>query len=225
MLQPTFKSSSARLARRGTTQAPEAGMPGPHHGDLSASREVIFLPNERIVLTGDDMRRALTRIAHEVVERNQGADGLMLVGIHRRGVPIAKRIAAAISSFEETEPPVGALDINLYRDDLTSRPQPLVRLTELPVSIEGRTVVLVDDVLFTGRTSRAALNALVDLGRPRMVQLAVMIDRGHRELPIRADYVGKNIPTMLNEEVQVRIAELDGEEQVALVEHDRRVLG
>ena len=149
----------------------------------------------------------------------------MLVGIHRRGVPIAKRIAAAIASFEETEPPVGALDINLYRDDLTSRPQPLVRLTELPVSIEGRTVVLVDDVLFTGRTSRAALNALVDLGRPRMVQLAVMIDRGHRELPIRADYVGKNIPTTLNEEVQVRIAELDGEEQVALVEHDRKVLG
>ena len=225
MLHPTFKSSPARLARRGTTQAPEAGMPGPHHGDLSASREVIFLPNERIVLTGDDMRRALTRIAHEVVERNQGTDGLMLVGIHRRGVPIAKRIAAAIASFEETEPPVGALDINLYRDDLTSRPQPLVRLTELPVSIEGRTVVLVDDVLFTGRTSRAALNALVDLGRPRMVQLAVMIDRGHRELPIRADYVGKNIPTTLNEEVQVRIAELDGEEQVALVEHDRRVLG
>ena len=200
-------------------------MPGPHHGDLSASREVIFLPNEQIVLTADDMRRARTRIAHEVVERNQGADGLMLVGIHRRGVPIAKRIAAAIASFEETEPPVGALDINLYRDDLTSRPQPLVRLTELPVSIEGRTVVLVDDVLFTGRTSRAALNALVDLGRPRMVQLAVMIDRGHRELPIRADYVGKNIPTTLNEEVQVRIAEFDGEEQVALVEHDRRVLG
>ena len=172
----------------------------------------------RLILTGEDMRRALTRIAHEIVESNKGLDGLVLVGIRRRGVPLARRIADAVVSFESASVPVGALDINLYRDDLTSRPQPLVRPTEMPVSIQGKTVVLVDDVLFTGRTVRSALDALMDLGRPRIVQLAVLVDRGHHEFPIRADYVGKNVPTSLDEIVEVRVDEIDGAEEVAVVE-------
>ena len=176
------------------------------------------MADERLILTGEDMRRALTRIAHEIVESNKGLDGLTLVGIRRRGVPLARRIAEAVASFEDAGLPVGALDINLYRDDLTSRPQPLVRPTELPSGIDGRTVVLVDDVLFTGRTVRAALDALMDLGRPRVVQLAVLVDRGHHEIPIRADYVGKNVPTSLDEIVEVRVSEIDGAEEVALVE-------
>ena len=176
------------------------------------------MADERLILTSEEMRRALTRIAHEVVESNNGLNGLMLVGIRRRGVPLARRIADAIASFESASVPVGALDINLYRDDLTSRPQPLVRPTEMPVSIAGKTVVLVDDVLFTGRTVRSALDALTDLGRPRIVQLAVLVDRGHHELPIRADYVGKNVPTSLDEIVEVRVSEIDGVEEVAIVE-------
>ena len=176
------------------------------------------MADERLILTSEEMRRALTRIAHEVVESNKGLNGLMLVGIRRKGVPLARRIADAIASFESASVPVGALDINLYRDDLTSRPQPLVRPTEMPVSIAGKTVVLVDDVLFTGRTVRSALDALTDLGRPRIVQLAVLVDRGHHELPIRADYVGKNVPTSLDEIVEVRVSEIDGVEEVAIVE-------
>ena len=186
--------------------------------------EVIFLAEERLILSSDDMRRALVRIAHEIVERNRGTDDLLLVGLQRRGVPLAERIASAIAAFEGADVPVGALDINLYRDDLTSRPQPLVRPTELPVGVDDRVVVLIDDVFYTGRTARAALNALMDLGRPRMVQLAVMVDRGHHELPVRADYVGKNVPTALDEEVQVRVDEFDGAERVVLVRHGRRVL-
>jgi pyrimidine operon attenuation protein/uracil phosphoribosyltransferase len=182
------------------------------------------LSQERQLMNQDDMRRVIRRMSHEIVERNRGAEGLMLVGLQRRGVPIAQRLAAAISEFEKVDVPVGALDINLYRDDLTSRPQPLVRPTELPISVEGLVVVLVDDVFYTGRTTRAALNALMDLGRPRQVQLAVMVDRGHRELPIRADYVGKNVPTALNEEIQVRVTEFDGVEEVVLVEHEGEVL-
>jgi pyrimidine operon attenuation protein/uracil phosphoribosyltransferase len=182
------------------------------------------LPEERQLMNQDDMRRVIRRMSHEVVERNRGTEGLMLVGLQRRGVPIAQRLAAAISEFEKVDVPVGALDINLYRDDLTSRPQPLVRPTELPISVEGLVVVLVDDVFYTGRTTRAALNALMDLGRPRQVQLAVMVDRGHRELPIRADYVGKNVPTAVNEEIQVRVIEFDGVEEVVLVEHEGEVL-
>ena len=172
----------------------------------------------RQLMTHDDMRRAIRRMAHEVIERNRGADGLMIVGLQRRGVPLAERLAAAINEIEGVQVPVGALDINLYRDDLTARPQPLVRPTTLPVSVEGRVVVLVDDVFYTGRTARAALNALMDLGRPKQVQLAVMVDRGHRELPIRADYVGKNVPTATNEQIQVRVVEFDGTEEVVLVE-------
>jgi pyrimidine operon attenuation protein / uracil phosphoribosyltransferase len=182
------------------------------------------LPETRQLMSQDDMRRVIRRISHEIVERNRGAEGVMLVGLQRRGVPLAQRIAAAIAEFEHVDVPVGALDINLYRDDLTSRPQPLLRPTELPVSVEGLVVVLVDDVFYTGRTTRAALNALMDLGRPQQVQLAVMVDRGHRELPIRADYVGKNVPTALNEEIQVRITEFDGVEEVVLVEHEKEVL-
>ena len=176
------------------------------------------MADERLILTSDEMRRALTRIAHEVVESNKGLEGLMLVGVRRRGVPLARRIADAIASFENASVPVGALDINLYRDDLTSRPQPLVLPTEMPVGIEGKAVVLVDDVLFTGRTVRSALDALMDLGRPRIVQLAVLVDRGHHEFPIRADFVGKNVPTSLDEIVEVRVSEIDGTEEVALVE-------
>lgn len=174
------------------------------------------MSGERRILTGADIQRTLTRIAHEVVESNKGLDGLMLVGIQRRGAPLARRIAQAIASFEGASVPVGALDINLYRDDLTSRPQPLVRPTDLPAPVDGRAVALVDDVFFTGRTARAALNALMDLGRPRVVQLAVLVDRGHHELPIRADYVGKNIPTSLDEVVRVRLSELDGAEEVVV---------
>ena len=176
------------------------------------------MTGERRILSGGDIRRALTRIAHEIVEANKGLDGLLLVGVLRRGAPLARRIAEAVASFEGASVPVGALDINLYRDDLTSRPQPLVRPTELPVSVDGRAVVLVDDVFFTGRTARAALNALMDLGRPRVVQLAALVDRGHHELPIRADYVGKNIPTSLGEIVQVRVSEVDGVDEVAVVD-------
>ncbi|MCH7482056.1 MAG: bifunctional pyr operon transcriptional regulator/uracil phosphoribosyltransferase PyrR [Chloroflexi bacterium] len=159
-------------------------------------------------MTGEDMRRVIARIAHEIVERNRGADGLVLVGLQRRGVPLAHWLASAIEAFEGVEVPVGALDTNLYRDDLTSRPQPTVRATTLPVDVDDKVVVLVDDVLYTGRTARAALNALMDLGRPTQVQLAVMVDRGHRELPIRADYVGKNVPTAADEQVRVRVGDV-----------------
>ena len=182
------------------------------------------MPEERTLMTSDDMRRVISRIAHEIVERNSGADGVMLVGLQRRGVPLARRLGMAISEFERIDVPVGALDINLYRDDLTSRPQSLVRPTQLPVHVDGLVVVLVDDVFYTGRTARAALNALMDLGRPKAVQLAVMVDRGHRELPIRADYVGKNVPTALNEEIQVRVDEFDSTDEVVLVAHQRKVL-
>jgi len=180
--------------------------------------------SEKLLMTADDVRRALVRIAHQIVERNRGTDGLVLMGLLRRGVPLAQRIADAIKTFEGVDVPVGGLDINLYRDDLTSRPQPLVRPTQLPVPIAGKTIVLVDDVLYTGRTVRAALDALVDLGRAHQVQLAVLVDRGHRELPIRADYVGKNVPTSLTEEIQVRVREIDQREEVVLVDHERRVL-
>ncbi len=175
------------------------------------------MATERLLMNGEDMRRVISRIAHEIVERNRGAESLLLVGIQRRGVPLAERIGETIASLEGLRVPVGALDINLYRDDLTSRPQPLVRPTTLPTAVDGRTVVLVDDVLYTGRTARAALNALMDLGRPNQVQLAVMVDRGHRELPIRADYVGKNVPTAANEQVQVRVDDFDSVDEVVLV--------
>lgn len=175
------------------------------------------MPNERLLLNSRDMRRALVRMSHEIVENHQGAEQLMLVGLHRRGVPLAERVASYILDFESAEVPVGSLDINLYRDDLTSRPQPLVRATTMPALIDSKRIVLVDDVLFTGRSIRAALDALVDHGRPNSVQLAVLIDRGHRELPIRADYVGKNVPTSIQEIVEVRVNEIDNRDEVVVV--------
>jgi pyrimidine operon attenuation protein/uracil phosphoribosyltransferase len=169
------------------------------------------------IMDQEAIRRALFRIAHEIIERNQGTAELTLIGIRRRGVPLAARLQQIIKEIEGCEVPLGILDITLYRDDLTTRlEQPLVRSTEVPCPLRGRKVVLVDDVLYTGRTVRAALDALMDLGRPQLIQLAVLIDRGHRELPIRADYVGKNVPTSSRENVSVRLAEVDGEDSVII---------
>ncbi|MSQ27708.1 MAG: bifunctional pyr operon transcriptional regulator/uracil phosphoribosyltransferase PyrR [Dehalococcoidia bacterium] len=175
---------------------------------------------EKRILNGDDIRRALTRIAHEVLERNRGSDGMVVLGIRSRGVDLAERLGALIRHVESagSRVEVGALDISLYRDDLSRRPlRPEVGATRLPGNLSGRTVLLVDDVLFTGRTVRAALDAITDFGRPRSIQLAVLVDRGHRELPIRADYVGKNLPTSLAEEVVVRLTETDGADEVVLL--------
>jgi pyrimidine operon attenuation protein/uracil phosphoribosyltransferase len=172
-----------------------------------------------IVMDADRMGRTLTRIAHEILERNRRIDEVALVGIRARGVPIAKRLAQAIQKISGQEVPTGTLDITLYRDDLMRHavgPQPLVRRTEIPFSIDDRHILLVDDVLYTGRTIRAALDALIDFGRPRSIQLVVLVDRGHRELPIKADYVGKNLPTSLAESVQVRLTEIDGRDEVEL---------
>ncbi len=173
---------------------------------------------ERVVLDAQGVDRALTRMAHEILERNKGVEDLVLIGIRSRGVHLAERLRAKIESIEGVSVPMGIIDITLYRDDLSrSRQQPQVKGTRVDFPIDDRRVVLVDDVLFTGRTVRAALDALVDLGRPKNVQLCVLVDRGHRELPIRADYVGKNLPTALDEEVQVRLTESDGRDEVVLV--------
>ena len=169
------------------------------------------------VMAADDIRRAIVRVAHEIVEQNGGCKDLMLVGMRTRGVPLAQRIAAAIREFEGEDVPVGALDIGLYRDDLPARGTSVeIKPSELPEDIAGRRVVLVDDVLYTGRSIRAALDALIDYGRPERIHLAVMVDRGHRELPIRADYVGKNIPTSRQDEVLVQLEETDGIDQVLM---------
>jgi len=173
-------------------------------------------------MDADRMSRTLTRIAHEIVERHPappGLDDLALVGIRTRGVPIARRIAHAIREINGHEPPTGALDITLYRDDLMRHavgPQPLVRRTEINFSIDDKRILLVDDVLYTGRTIRAALDALIDFGRPKAIQLVVLVDRGHRELPIKADYVGKNLPTSTAQSVQVRLTEIDGRDEVEI---------
>jgi pyrimidine operon attenuation protein/uracil phosphoribosyltransferase len=166
--------------------------------------------------------RALTRIAHEIVERNRGVAELAFVGVRTRGVTLARRIVKTVSEIAGEPVPAGALDITLYRDDLMRQPvgpQPLVRSTDIPFSIDDRRILLVDDVLYTGRTVRAALDALIDFGRPRVIQLVVLVDRGHRELPIKADYVGKNVPTSLKQSVQVRLAEDDGHDLVSIEEH------
>ncbi len=171
------------------------------------------------IMDADGIRRALVRIAHEIVERNKGLDNVVLVGIRRRGVPLARRLADILKNSENVDVPVGELDITLYRDDLSLKfEQPHVGRTMLPFDVEGKNVVLVDDVLFTGRTVRAALDAIIDLGRPACIQLAVLVDRGHREIPIRADYVGKNVPTSRKEVIHVRLEEYDGIEQVVISE-------
>ena len=177
--------------------------------------------SERRVLGADELRRALTRIAHEIVERNGGASDLVFVGIRSRGVPIAQRLAALIEQHEGVPVPVGSLDITYYRDDLTRIAHaPIVRRSDLEADVAGRTVVLVDDVLYTGRTVRAALDALTDHGRPQTVRLAALVDRGHRELPIRADFVGKNLPTNATELVHVRLTETDEVDEVVIEQPD-----
>lgn len=176
-----------------------------------------MLHEKAIILDSDGIRRALTRIAHEIIERNKGVDDLALIGIRRRGVPLAERLAKRIAQIEGKEVPIGILDITLYRDDLTTvTHQPVIHKTAIPFDIDGKKIVLVDDVLFTGRTVRAALDALIDLGRPEAIQLAVLVDRGHRELPIRADYVGKNVPTAKMEIVSVYLIELDKDDKVVI---------
>jgi len=179
---------------------------------------------KKIIMTPEDMRRSLARIAHEIIERNKTTEHLVLVGMHTRGVPLAKRLVARMEDLDGLKIPVGALDISLYRDDLSSlNPQPTVQRTDIPVNIDGKSIVLVDDVLYTGRSIRAAMDALIDLGRPQSIQLAVLIDRGHRELPIRADYVGKNIPSARHEEIQVQLVETDGVDGVVIVKDNRDV--
>ena len=171
----------------------------------------------RTMMDSDQIRRTITRLGHEVIERHGGTDGLVLVGIQRRGVVLARRLADVIAASERLRLPVGALDISLYRDDLSELAKyPIVRPTELPFDINDQTVVLIDDVLFTGRTVRAAMDALIDFGRPRAIRLVALVDRGHRELPIRADHVGRNIPTARAERVNVHVEELDGIDEVEL---------
>ena len=169
-----------------------------------------------LLMGPNDVRRAITRMAHEIVERNAGTDSLALVGIRTRGVPLAHRLAREIAEFEDARLAVGELDTTLYRDDMARRVKTPTGPTALPVDVQGRKVVLVDDVLYTGRTIRAAMDALIDFGRPRTVQLLVLVDRGHRELPIRADYVGKNVPTSRTETVEVRMMEVDGRDEVVV---------
>ncbi len=173
---------------------------------------------EKAIMSQEDIRRTLARIAHEIIEHNKVVEDLILVGIHTRGVPLAHRLADNINNFEKSRPPVGALDFSLHRDDLPSMEAPhLIGRTEIPGNIDDKSIVLVDDVLYTGRSIRAAMDTLIELGRPRSIQLAVLIDRGHREMPIRADYVGKNIPSARNEEIQVRLVETDGTDEVAII--------
>jgi pyrimidine operon attenuation protein/uracil phosphoribosyltransferase len=176
-----------------------------------------FMPL-KIIMTAEDIRRTIARIAHEIIERNRSLSDVILIGMRTRGVPLANRLSANIKTFEGTEVPVGALDISLYRDDLDSLDlKPLVNKSQIPADIYGKTIVLVDDVLYTGRSTRAALDALIDFGRPATIQLAVLVDRGHRELPIRADYIGKNIPSAHSEEIKVELTETDGIDRVVII--------
>jgi len=175
---------------------------------------------KKVIMTPGEVRRILLRLAHEIVEHNRSTDRLIVVGIHTRGVPLAQRLAAYIQDFKQAEIAVGTLDISRHRDDLRwLDPPPAVKSTNIPTGIDNKTIVLVDDVLYTGRSARAAMDALIELGRPKSIQLAVLIDRGHRELPIRANYVGKNIPSSRHEEIQVHLVETDGADEVAIVSH------
>mgnify|MGYP000045360968 FL=1 len=186
---------------------------------LSGNGKAFFMETrtEISLLEQRDMQRALTRIAHEIVEGNHGAQGLALVGIRRRGVPLAQRLGAMIAGFEGVQVPVGEVDITFYRDDLTARsPQPETHGAQFPFQVDGLHLVMVDDVIYTGRTARAAMDAIMDRGRPASIKLAVLVDRGHRELPIRADYVGKNVPTSKQERIHVLVEEIDGRDGVTL---------
>ena len=171
---------------------------------------------DKLIQSSSQMKRALTRISHEILERNGGANDVVLVGMHSRGVPLSKRMNSIIENVENRSVEVGALDIGLYRDDIAEKGVLTVRPTDIPTDINGKKIVIVDDVLYTGRSIRAAMDALNDLGRPNQIQLAVLIDRGHRELPIRADYVGKNVPTSREEDVEVRLMEIDGVDEVII---------
>jgi pyrimidine operon attenuation protein/uracil phosphoribosyltransferase len=169
-------------------------------------------------MTADDIRRTLARIAHEIIERQRSLEHVLLVGMRTRGVPLARRLAANIEKFEGTHVPVGELDFSLYRDDIAMLDkQPVVQRTDIPVNVDSKAIILVDDVLYTGRSTRAAMDALIDLGRPRSIHLAVLIDRGHREMPIRPDYIGKNIPSSRHEEIRVSLVETDGVDEVAIL--------
>jgi pyrimidine operon attenuation protein / uracil phosphoribosyltransferase len=211
-----FKSGPARPGREETRDAARDVRPAA----AAAGRLFVMVPVS--LLDGGDIRRAVTRIAHEILERNKGAAGLALVGIAARGDDLARRLASEIARIEGAKVPVGVLDITFYRDDIGMRAEaPEVHETRIGFDITGKTVVLVDDVLFTGRTIRAAMDALVDFGRPTSVELAVLVDRGHRELPIRADFVGKNVPTRMDESVRVALQEVDGEDAVYMEEPTR----
>jgi pyrimidine operon attenuation protein/uracil phosphoribosyltransferase len=178
--------------------------------------------NNTAVMTSQDIDRSLTRIAHEIIERNKSAEDLVLIGLHTRGVPLAKRLSSIIGSFTGFDIPVGLLDISQYRDDIAADKESSdIDNTDIPVAISGKVIILVDDVLYTGRSIRAAMDALIDRGRPRSIQLAVIVDRGHRELPIRADYVGKNIPSARHEKIQVRLLETDGTDEVVISKNSR----
>jgi pyrimidine operon attenuation protein/uracil phosphoribosyltransferase len=177
---------------------------------------------DKTVMTPQDIKRSLSRIAHQIIERNKTTEHLVLIGMRTRGVPLARRLAADMEDLEGLKIPVGALDISLYRDDLSSLDeQPSIQHTDIPVGIDDKSIVLVDDVLYTGRSIRAAMDALIDLGRPRSIQLAVLVDRGHRELPIRADYVGKNMPSSRHEEIKVQLIETDGIDGVFIIKNNR----
>lgn len=173
--------------------------------------------SNRVIMTKEDIQRCLVRITHEIIERNKGTGDLAIIGIKNRGANLAQRLVKLIKEIDKTEVPLGLLDINLYRDDLTDiAQQPVVQETKIDFDVTGKIIILVDDVLYTGRTIRCALDAIIDFGRPKLIQLAVLLDRGHRELPIRPDYVGKNVPTAKNELVEVRLEEVDGKDEVAI---------
>lgn len=194
---------------------------GRHDLEDTRSRDATRAPfvTKTRVMEADDMRRALVRISHEIVERNKGTDDLVIVGIRTRGAPLAERVASTIACFEGVDIPSGALDVTLYRDDVALRSPRNLEATTVPADLDGRMVVLIDDVLYTGRTIRAAFDAVLDMGRPRAIRLAVLVDRGHREFPIRADHVGKNLPTAAHEIVKVHVVEVDGEDAVLIGEH------
>ena len=212
----SFNEPSREAEKEVRLPVPAQSAPSPSSAS-SAAVDPKSAPPGRTVLDPHDISRALTRIAHEILERNKGASDLVLLGVPSRGVPLAERIAAKIAAVEGIDVPVGSLDVTMYRDDLRMRPARTLMPTDIPPGgIDGKTVVIVDDVLFSGRTIRAALDAMNDIGRPRVVRLAVLVDRGHRELPIRADFVGKNLPTSLVESVRVRVSEFDGADGVTI---------